>query len=79
MNIKVERNQIIEQINHVEDINVLKAIKNLLAFASTKEKIFDLIVSEEQKEMVRSRVKDYEANPDNVLSWNDVEAKLKHD
>ena len=79
MNIKVERNQIIEQINHVEDINVLKAIKNLLAFASTKEKVFDMIVSEEQKEMVRSRVKDYEANPDNVLSWNDVEAKLKHD
>ncbi|MEI6851531.1 MAG: hypothetical protein WCL06_01765 [Bacteroidota bacterium] len=79
MNIEAERNQIIEQLNHVEDINVLNAIKNLLAFASKKEKVFDIIVSEEQKEMVRSRVKKYKANPDNVLSWNDVEAKLKND
>ena len=79
MNIEAERNQIIEQLNHVEDINVLNAIKNLLAFASKKEKVFDIIVSEEQKEMVRSRVKKYKANPDNVRSWNDVEAKLKND
>jgi hypothetical protein len=77
MNIDAERNQIIEQINHVDDINVLKAIKNLLMFASAKEKVFDLIISDEQKEMVRSRVKKYETDPNNVLSWNEVEAKLK--
>ncbi len=78
MNIQAERNHIIEQLNQVNDINILKAIKNLLAFASTKEKVFDLIVSEEQKEMVRQRVKEYEASPENVLTWNDIEAKLKH-
>jgi hypothetical protein len=78
MNIQAERNNIIEQLNQVNDINILKAIKNLLAFASTKEKVFDLIVSEEQKDMVRQRVKEYEASPENVLEWNDIEAKLKH-
>ena len=79
MNIKTERNNIIEQLNHVNDINILKAIKNLLDFAASKEKVFDFIVSEEQKEMVRQRVKEYENNPGNVLEWNDIEAKLKHD
>jgi hypothetical protein len=76
MNIQAERNNIIEQLNQVNDINILKAIKNLLAFASTKEKVFDFIVSEEQKEVVRQRVKEYEANPENVLEWNDIEVKL---
>jgi hypothetical protein len=47
MNIQAERNNIIEQLNQVNDINILKAIKNLLGFASTKEKVFDFIVSEE--------------------------------
>ncbi len=79
MNIKTERNNIIEQLNHVNDINILKAIKNLLDFTASKEKVFDFIVSEEQKEMVRQRVKEYENNPGNVLEWNDIEAKLKHD
>jgi hypothetical protein len=79
MNIKTERNLIIEQLNHIDDINILKAIKSLLAYASKKEKVFDLIVSDEQKELVRQRVKDYEINPENVLSWNEIEEKLKHD
>jgi len=78
MNIQTERNHIIEQLNQVSDINVLKAIKNLLAFASTKEKVFDSIVSEEQKEMVRRRVKTYETKPDDVLTWNDIEEKINH-
>jgi len=77
MNIQAERTQIVEQINHVTDINLLKAIKNLLAFASAKEKVYDVIVSDEQKKMVRERVKKYETNPDNVITWNDIEAKIK--
>ncbi len=77
MNIQAERSQIIEQINHISDINLLKAIKNLLAFASAKEKVYDFIVSEDQKEMVRERVKDYETNPDNVMTWNEIETKIK--
>ncbi len=79
MNIQAERSQIVEQINHVTDINLLKAIKNLLAFAAAKEKVYDLIVSDEQKKLVRERVKKYEANPDNVMTWNDIEAKIKRD
>jgi len=77
MNIQAERNQIVEQINHITDINLLKAIKNLLAFASAKEKAYDYIISEDQKKMVRKRVKEYETNPDNVMTWNDIEAKIK--
>ena len=79
MNIQAERLSIIEQLKNVSDINVIKAIKNILNFAATKEKVFDFIVSEEQKESVRKRVKEYEENPDNVLSWNDIENKIKLD
>ena len=79
MNIQAERLNIIEQLNNVSDINVIKAIKNILNFAATKEKVFNFIVSEEQKESVRKRVKEYEENPDNVLSWNDIENKIKLD
>lgn len=77
MNIQAERNQIVEQINHITDINLLKAIKNLLAFASAKEKVYDFIVSDDQKKTVRERVKEYETNPDNVMTWNDIEEKIK--
>ena len=76
MNIQTEKNQIIEQLSHVNDINVLKAIKNLLNFVSTKEKVFDSIVSEEQKASVRKRVAAYEEKPENVLTWNDIENKI---
>ena len=79
MNIQAERLSIIEQLKNVSDINVIKAIKNILNFAATKEKVFNFIVSEEQKESVRKRVKEYEENPDNVLSWNDIENKIKLD
>jgi len=78
MNIQTERKQIIEQLSQINDINILNAIKNLLAFASNKEKVFDTIVSDEQKAAVRNRVKEYETNPDNVLTWNDIESKLKN-
>lgn len=77
MNIQAERTQIVEQINHVTDINLLKAIKNLLAFASAKEKVYDVIVSDQQKKMVRERVKKYKTDPENVITWNDIEAKIK--
>jgi DNA polymerase IIIc chi subunit len=79
MNYKVERSQIIEQLKNVKDIDVIKAIKNILAFASKKEKVFDFIVSEEQKENVRKRVKEYKVNPENVLSFNEIEKKIKFD
>jgi len=79
MNIQTERNYIIEQISHVNDINIIKAIKSILAFSTAKEKVFDIIISEEQKESVRGRIKEYEVNPDNVVAWNDIEKKIKLD
>lgn len=77
MNIKAERSHIIEQLNHVNDINVIKVIRNILNFATSKEKVFDFIVSEEQKASVKKRVKNYKDNPKNVISWDDIENKIK--
>ena len=74
--INKEREEIIEQLRQVKDINVLNSIRNLLNFVATKEKMFDAIVLKDQKESVRKRVADYKENPENVMTWVEIEKKI---
>jgi len=75
MNIQAERSHIIEQLNHVSDINVIKAIKNILIFASKKEKVSDFVIPEWHKEIVRERIKN--TKPKDMLKWDDVKDSFK--
>jgi putative addiction module component (TIGR02574 family) len=37
----------------------------------TEQNIEDIVIPEEQKQLVRERIKKYENNPDSYLSWDD--------
>ncbi len=42
----------------------------------TEQSYEDLVITEEQKQAVRERIKKYENNPDRYLSWDDIERKM---
>ena len=75
MNIQSERLNIIEQINKIDDVFLLRSIKNLLDFAKSREKVIDLDIPVIQQSLVKERVKKYENNETEILSWNDLEQK----
>ena len=72
MNIQLQRNKLIAQIQAINDVDLLKTIKSLLDYGTKKELSSD--VPEWHKDIVRNRVKN--SNPENVLSWNEMEKRL---
>lgn len=50
--------------------------KQLSDFLLSDQNNDDLNISDEQKQVVRDRIKKYEDSPDSYLSWNDIEHKI---
>ena len=76
MNIQIEKAFIIEQLKHIEDVDLIHAIKSLLKYSSKKEDAHDFIIPEWQKEIVLKRRAEMEAHPDKSLSWDDIMEEL---
>ena len=70
MSIQAERSQIIEQINQINDIDLIRAIKNILVFASKKEKANEYVIPDWQKDIVRERINNYK--PKDNVPWKDL-------
>ncbi len=70
MNIETEKRLIINEINNVQDEWILKVIKKLLDIDYEEE------VSEEHQQILNDRIASYEANPSQVLEWDDVKKEL---
>ena len=56
------------------DENLLKAIYEILRTADNSN---DFEISDEHKRILDERLKAYYANPDDVLTWEEVKAKYK--
>ena len=56
------------------DENLLKAIYEILRAADNSN---DFEISDEHKRILDERIKAYYANPDDVLTWEEVKAKYK--
>ena len=69
MNIQAERSLIIEQINQISDIELIKAIKSMLAFAKGKQQS-DYIIPEKHKALVRERIKN--SKTEDLVNWEDA-------
>jgi hypothetical protein len=77
MDIQTQKAQIIEQFKQIDDINLLKAIKSLLEYASLNKKISqETEIPETHKQIVRSRIKKYANNPESYLTWDQIEQKI---
>ena len=70
MNIELERTQIIEEIKHVHDEWLLKAIKRLLGLD------YDDDISEEHKEVLDSRINAYESGQAKTIEWEEAKKRL---
>lgn len=77
MDIKAEKASIIKQFMQIDDINLIIAIKSLLNFARYKEKTDDeMEIPEHHKEIVRSRIKEYENSFDSYLTMEQIEERI---
>ena len=70
MNIELERSEIIEEIKHVHDEWLLKAIKRLLGLDYGDE------ITEEHKEVLDSRINAYEAGEAKTIEWEEAKKRL---
>ena len=57
----------------------VKMLKNFSFIDFNPMNVKDIDIAENQKDIVRRRVKDYELNPQNALEWNDIEKNIKLD
>ncbi|MFP4489480.1 MAG: hypothetical protein ACLFN1_09270 [Bacteroidales bacterium] len=76
MNIQTQKAIIIEQFKQVEDVNLIKAIQNLLDYASKKEKEAYEIPQAHQK-LVNERFKKVRKDPERLLDWDKAKEDLK--
>ena len=71
MDITTTLNQIIA-LNIQDSIRLVQAILNSIA---AEQDYLDL--TDSQKQELDRRIDDYDANPDNVLTWEEVKASVK--
>ncbi len=70
MNIELERRQIIEELKHVHDEWLLKAIKRLLGLDYENE------IPEEHKKILDHRMDAFEAGQANTIELDEVKRRL---
>jgi putative addiction module component len=70
MNIELERSEIIEEIKHVSDEWLLKAIKRLLGLDHDND------ISEEHKQILDSRINAYESGQVKPIEWEEAKKRL---
>lgn len=70
MNIETEKILIINEIKNIREEWVVKAIKKILDIDYEAE------VNEEHRQILNDRIASYEANPSQVLEWEEVKNEL---
>lgn len=73
MNIELERNLIIEELNHVNDEWLLKAIKRLLGLDYPEDDI-----PEEHKRILDERIREFESGEATLVDWEEIKKKMSH-
>jgi hypothetical protein len=76
MKVQAQKAIIIEQFKQVDDVNLIKAIKNMLDYALKKEKESNDIPEAHQK-LVMERFEKIRKNPERLLDWDEAKKTLK--
>jgi len=76
MDVQAQKALVIEQFKHVNDINLINAIKSMLDYALNKEAdVYN--IPEEHQQLVMQRFDKVRSNPERLLDWNEVKKTLK--
>jgi hypothetical protein len=78
MNLQAEKQVVVEQFKQINDIDLIRAIKNLLDYAVKKEKDRFAIPEEHQK-LVMDRFNKVRKNPGNLFDWEEAKKILNTD
>ena len=73
LNVPVSFEQVIDLVKQLSPAEKQQLSEVLL----TEQSIDDIEILEEQKELVRERIKKYEDMPGSYLTWNEIEQKLE--
>lgn len=57
--------------------NIFIEFMNSISFVKKIEVADDIFIPEEDKQLVRKRLKQLEEQPESCSSWNDIESKIK--
>ncbi len=76
MNVQAQKAIIIEQFKKVDDVNLINAIKNLLDYASKKEKE-SFVIPEAHQKLVMKRFEKARKHPESLLDWDEAKKSLR--
>lgn len=65
----------LKQITALSIQDRIRLVQAILESIATEQDYLDL--TDSQKQELDRRIDDYEANPDNVLTWEEVKASIK--
>mgnify|MGYP000860829214 CR=1 FL=1 len=72
LNVPLSFKQVIDIVRQLSPIEK----QQLSEVLRTEQSADDIVITEEQKQIVRQRVKKYENQPNSYLSWDDIERKM---
>lgn len=72
LNIPLSFNQVVEIVKQLSPSEK----RQLRVVLETEQSVDDIVISEEQKQMVRERIAKYEKSPDSYLEWSEIESKM---
>ena len=75
MNIQLQRNKLIQQIQGINDVDLLKTIKSLLDYSAKKE--IDFEVPQWQQDEVMKRLNEVNQNPNLIISRSELNNRTK--
>ncbi len=78
MDIQARKTIIIEQFKQINDLSLIKAIENLLDYASKKEKESESYeIPAPHQDLVMERFEKVRRNPERLLDWDEEKKKMK--
>ncbi len=75
MNIQLQRNKLIQQIQVINDVDLLKTIKSLLDYSAKKE--IDFEVPQWQQDQVMQRLDEVKQNPKLIINRTELNNRIK--
>ena len=68
-------------LSFIQVVEIVKQLspsekRQLRVVLETEQSADDIIISEEQKQIVRERIAKYEKSPDSYLEWSEIENKM---
>ena len=75
MDLQTDIRWIKNELEHVSDPYLIKALKNILQYHKNVEE--DFVLSEEHKKILDDRLAKHQANPKEGSSWEQVKERIK--